>query len=106
MAEFLKPNGFFAFIGGGQFRSVEEKRKAYDRQPPLAAHALLALSPCLYGRERTMSMLQQNSCYIQIVNDMLLQSHQGVIRVFPAVVERVGDCAFKDLRAGPSRQAR
>ncbi|MCX6983541.1 MAG: hypothetical protein NT118_02155 [Lentisphaerae bacterium] len=99
IAEFLKPNGMFAFIGGGCFRSVKEKRAAYDVDSR-APHALLSLSSNIHGRKMTMSMIEQSSAYLFAVNEMLLQSHNGIIRIFPAVPECIGpDCAFRNFLA-------
>ena len=98
--DYLKNNGMFAFIGGGRFRSVTAKRKAYEVKPPVATHALYALSACDRGKEQAMSMVQHGSAYIFAINEMLMQSHHGRVRIFPAVPECLGaNCAFRQLRA-------
>ena len=98
IAEYLKPNGMFGFLGGGFFKSIEEKRKAYNVKES-AIHALLGLSNSFRGRELTMSMLQQASGFLFAVNEMLLQSHNGIIRIFPAVAECLGaNCSFDNFR--------
>ena len=97
--EYLKPNGMFALLGGGFFKSVKEKRAAYDVDP-CAPHALLSLSSNIYGRKMTASILEESSAYLFSVNEMLLQSHDGIIRIFPAVPECIGpDCAFRNFLA-------
>ena len=45
-------------------------------------------------------MTQTNSAYLQIINEMLMQSHNGIIRIFPSVTPSIGRyCAFENLRA-------
>ncbi|MCX6985601.1 MAG: hypothetical protein NT118_12765 [Lentisphaerae bacterium] len=100
ISEFLKSNGMFAFIGGGQFKSVEAKRKAYDGKGLIALHALFALSATGRGREETMSMLQHPSGFLFAVNEMLLQSYGGCIKIFPSVPDCLGkNCSFSRLLA-------
>ena len=100
ISEFLKPNGMFAFIGGDLFRTKSSKRTAYSRKVAnIALHALFSLSSTKKGKELTMSMLQQGSCYIYAINEMLMQSHSNTIRIFPSVPKCIGDCAFQNLRA-------
>jgi len=79
-------------------RSIQQKRLAYDVKGTFSAHALFSLSTTRQGRNLTMSMLEQSSAYVYAISEMLLQSHQGIIRIFPAVPECLGDCAFKNLR--------
>ena len=99
LSEYLKSNGQFAYMGGGVFRSIDEKRKAYRRDDDPAIHALLSLSSTNRGKELAMSMMQQGSAYLYAVNQMLMQSQRNVIRIFPAVMKCAGDCAFDSLRA-------
>lgn len=116
ISEFLKPNGMFAFIGGGIFRSREEKRMAYKPEGApvpyispsefipagkcVAIHALFALSCSKRGKEQMMSMLQQSSGFLYAIDEMLLQSYGGCIRIFPAVPLCLGkNCAFDKLLA-------
>jgi len=43
--------------------------------------------------------LEGNFAFAAAVQEMLLQSHTGVVRVFPAIPEEWKDVAFTDLRA-------
>ena len=99
IGEYLKTNGMFAYYGGDYFRSIEEKRKAYMRDDDPAIHALFTMSSTKRGKQLAMSMLQQASAFIYAMNQMLMQSQGGIIRIFPAVMKCVGDCAFDSLRA-------
>ena len=99
ISEYLKPNGMFAYMGGGLFRSIDKKRRAYMRDDDPAIHALFSLSSTSRGKQLAMSMLQQGSAYLYSINQMLMQSQGGIIRIFPAVLHCVGDCAFDPLRA-------
>ncbi|HOL21755.1 MAG TPA: glycoside hydrolase N-terminal domain-containing protein [bacterium] len=116
ISEFLKPNGMFAFIGGGVFNSREEKRAAYNPEGApvpyispseyipagkcVALHALFALACSQRGKEQMMSMLQQPSGFLYAIDEMLLQSYGGCIKIFPAVPRCLGkNCAFDKLLA-------
>jgi hypothetical protein len=101
LSEYLKPNGMITIISNGIFRTPEAKRAAYEYTAGKgqAEHVLVACANTRHGRDRQFQFLEGVSGLLCIVNEMLLQSHKGVIRIFPAVPERIADCAFVDLRA-------
>ncbi|WP_300703003.1 glycoside hydrolase family 95-like protein [Bacteroides sp.] len=43
--------------------------------------------------------LEGNFAYASAVQEMLLQSHTGIIRIFPAIPESWNEASFRDLRA-------
>lgn len=99
LADFVKSNGMFAFIGGVVCGSVEEKRAKHDVEGS-AAHCLLAQSTSVKGRERTMSMVQQAGAFMAGIMECLLQSHKNQVKLFPCVLESFGQqAAFYQLAA-------
>ncbi|HEV7215244.1 MAG TPA: hypothetical protein VGP33_08970, partial [Chloroflexota bacterium] len=100
LSEYLKPNGMFAIVSNGIFPSLQAKRAAYDfGDQPRAEWVLVASANTRHGRNRHFQFLEGPSAYLCILNEMLLQSHRGILRIFPAVPERIAACSFKDLRA-------
>ncbi len=101
IADFLKPNGMFAYIGGKSFATIEAKRKAYTVEGA-APHAMLSQTANIAGRERTMSMLQQASAFIFGINETMLQSQNGEVKIFPCLLDIYGfSVSFHRLRARP-----
>ena len=43
--------------------------------------------------------LEGNFAFASGIHEMLMQSHTGIIRIFPAIPEKWSDVSFKDLRA-------
>ncbi len=99
LADFVKPNGMFGYLGSGDFASVAEKRRGVE-VPGCATHAMLSQGNNFHGRERMMSMLQQASGFLFAVNESMLQSHGGEIKLFPAPLSLFGARqSFHNLRA-------
>ena len=100
LSEYLKPNGMITIISNGMFKNVEEKRRAYDfGNEQRAHHVLMASANTRDGRDRHFQFLEGASALMCILNEMMLQSHDGVIRIFPSVPDRIADCSFSTLRA-------
>jgi alpha-L-fucosidase 2 len=100
LSEYLKPNGMITIISNGIFETREAKRNAYDIGPePRAQHVLVAAANTRRGRDRHFQFLEGPSALVCILNEMMLQSHGGIIRVFPSVPKRIKDCSFSSLRA-------
>jgi len=86
LSEFLKPNGMFTIVSNGVFRTFGDKRAAYDfGDQPRAQWVIVAAGNTRHGRNRHFQFLEGPSAFLCIINEMLLQSHRGVLRVFPAV---------------------
>jgi alpha-L-fucosidase 2 len=99
LSEFLKPNGMFTIVSNGVFRTFGDKRAAYDfGDQPRAQWVIVAAGNTRHGRNRHFQFLEGPSAFLCIINEMLLQSHRGVLRVFPAVPARIAACSFQDLR--------
>ena len=100
ISEYLKPNGMITILSNAVFASRDSKRAAYDFGNEARAHHVIYLtSSTRTGRDRHIQFLEGPSALVCIMNEMLLQSHQGILRVFPALPERLAACAFRDLRA-------
>jgi hypothetical protein len=98
VSEFLKPNGMFSINPGGRFDSVEEKRE-HLRHETLPHDILYWSAANCYGKRRQLSFIESSSCLVYMVNEMMLQSQNGIIRLFPALPKRIKKCAFRTLRA-------
>jgi len=100
LSEYLKPNGMISIISSASCHSLEEKRAAYDFAGEYRAqHGFAAQSCTRRGRDKQFQFLEGVSALVCIVNEMMLQSHGGVLRIFPSVPDRLADCAFVSLRA-------
>ena len=99
LADFVKSNGMFAYIGGRVLGGIEEKRRAFDvkgAQP----HSLLSQSACLRGRDCSMTMVQSGGGFLYGMLESMLQSHRTQIKLFPCVMDICGEAlSFHDLRA-------
>ncbi len=89
ITDFVKSNGMFSYIGGHAIASLRAKRNAYD-VPGGQPHALLAQTANVHGREHTMSMVQIGAAMLSSVMESMLQSHGGVVRLFPAPLKMLG----------------
>ncbi|NMA43916.1 MAG: hypothetical protein GX946_11140 [Oligosphaeraceae bacterium] len=90
LADFVKSNGMFAYIGGRVCHSVAEKRRAFDTGEG-QKHAILGQSSSVYGRAKTMCMVQSGCGFLFGVMESMLQSHGGdEIKLFPVPLEDVG----------------
>jgi len=78
--QFLKPNGFFS-LWACTMLSAEEKRREVIVDKGFGVW----VSTAREGRERQPVFLESGSGFINAVDEMLLQSYDGVIRLFPAV---------------------
>jgi hypothetical protein len=88
----------FTIISNGVFRTLEDKRAAYDfGDEPRAQHVIVAAATTRHGRNRHFQFLEGPSAFLCIINEMLLQSHRGILRVFPSVPGRIADCSFQGL---------
>lgn len=100
LSEYLKPNGMLSIISNGVFDTREKKRAAYDfGDQKRAHHVLIACANTRRGRDKHFQFLEGPSALLCILNEMMLQSHNGVVRVFPALPERIKNCSFVSLRA-------
>ncbi len=99
LADFLKSNAMFAYIGGRVLGSLAEKRRAYDvegGQP----HSLLAQSACARGRDYTMTMGQSGGGFLYGLLEGMLQSHGNQLKLFPCVLDICGEAlSFHGLKA-------
>ena len=99
VADFVKSNGMFAYIGGRIFDSIEAKRRGYaveDTQP----HSLLSQSGCKRARDAGMSMVQSGGGFMFSLLETMLQSHRRQIKLFPCMLKFMGNAAsFHDLKA-------
>ena len=99
LADFVKSNGMFAYIGGRIFKNIEEKRQGYtvaNTQP----HSLLGQSGCKKARESSMIMVQSGGGFIFSLLETMLQSHKKQIKLFPCMLDIMGNAAsFHDLKA-------
>lgn len=99
LADFVKSNGMFAYIGGRVFKSLAEKRQGYNvsnTQP----HSLFGQSGCKKARESSMVMVQSGGGFIFSLLETMLQSHKKQIKLFPCVLDVMGSSAsFHDLKA-------
>ncbi len=99
LADFLKSNAMFAYIGGRVLGSLAEKRRAYDvegAQP----HSLLAQSACARGRDYTMTMGQSGGGFLYGLLEGMLQSHGNQLKLFPCVLDICGEAlSFHSLKA-------
>jgi len=99
VSEHLKPNGMFTLNCCGTFETIEQKRAAFDFTDPVRHGAIFWCPTTREGRERYFQFIQAPGGVLYGLTEMLLQSHGGVIRVFPAVPARIRNCAFRGLRA-------
>lgn len=100
LSEYLKPNGMITIISNGMFESAEAQRQAFSiGDEPRAHHVIIASGTTREGRDRHFQFLEGPSALLCILNEMMLQSHGGVIRVFPSLPKRISDCSFSTLRA-------
>ncbi len=100
LTECLKSNGMVSIVSNGLFHTLEEKRAAYDfGDEDRAQFVLAAMTSTRRGRDKTFQFLEGASGLVTILNEMMLQSHDGVLRIFPSVPGRIADCAFRRLRA-------
>ena len=98
ISDFLKSNGMFACIGGRQLNSIAEKRRAYD-VPATQAHTQMWQTGCLAARNYTMTMPQQSGAFLFALMECLLQSHKNQIKLFPCVLDCLGESvSFDNLR--------
>lgn len=98
--ENLKPNGMFSLNCCATYESLADKRAAFTFQPDVPRHGAIFWCPTSQeGRERYFQFIQAPGGVLYATTEMLLQSHGGVIRVFPAVPSRLEDCAFRGLLA-------
>ncbi len=100
LSEYLKPNGMITIISNGIFSTREEKRQAYDfGDESRAHHVLIACANTRRGRDKHFQFLEGPSALLCILNEMMLQSHNGIVRIFPALPSRIESCSFVSLRA-------
>jgi len=99
VSEHLKPNGMFSLNCCGIFESLEEKRVAFEFGDRQRHGAIFWCPTTREGRERYFQFIQAPGGALYAITEMLLQSHGGVIRVFPALPARVKSCAFRGLLA-------
>ncbi|MCK4590500.1 MAG: hypothetical protein KAT86_02000, partial [Candidatus Latescibacteria bacterium] len=78
--QFLKPNGFFS-LWACMILSAEEKRREVIVDKGFGVW----VSTTREGRERQPVFLESGSGFINAIDEMLLQSYDGVIRLFPAI---------------------
>ncbi len=98
LADFVKSNGMFAYLGGRLLHSTEEKRAAFE-VPGAQPHSLLAQSGSLYGRNSTMTMPQQGGAFVFVIIESMLQSHKNEIKLFPCVLDIMGKkVSFHEMR--------
>ncbi|MCK4417125.1 MAG: glycoside hydrolase N-terminal domain-containing protein [Candidatus Latescibacteria bacterium] len=78
--QFLKPNGFFSLWACGILTDKEKRREVIvDKGFGVWA------STTREGRERQPVFLESGSGFINAIDEMLLQSYDGVIRLFAAI---------------------
>ena len=100
LSEYLKSNGMITIISNGLFDTAEEQRRAFAiGDEPRAHHVIVASGTTREGRDRHFQFLEGPSALLCIINEMMLQSHSGVIRIFPSLPERIKNCSFVTLRA-------
>ena len=78
--QFLKPNGFFS-LWACMILSAEEKRREVIVDKGFGVW----VSTTREGRERQPVFLESGSGFINAIDEMLLQSYDGIIRLFPAI---------------------
>jgi hypothetical protein len=108
---FLKPNGLFSHnaIVLADPRESEANlanipdvtlRDGRGRMPlsePMASQSG-ACTGNVEAKEQVFSCIEDSAILVTIVNEMLLQSHNGILRLFPGIAARE-DVSFRDLRA-------
>ncbi len=99
VSENLKPNGMFSLNCCGVFDTREDKRAAFEFTDAARHGAIFWCPTTQYGRERYFQFIQSPGGLLYGMTEMLLQSHGGVIRIFPAVPARIRNCAFHGLAA-------
>jgi hypothetical protein len=92
--QFLKPNGFFS-LWACKILTTEEKR----REVILEKGFSVWVSTTREGREKQPVFLESGSGYINAVNEMMLQSYDGIIRLFPAIPTNWKNAKVAGLRA-------
>lgn len=99
VSEHLKPNGMFALNCCASFQTLADKRRAFQFSAGPRHGAIFWCPTSQRGRELYFQFIQAPGGVLYAMTEMLLQSHGDIIRVFPAVPGRMGDCAFRDLLA-------
>jgi hypothetical protein len=92
--QFLKPNGFFSLWACG-ILTVEEKRREVSFEKGFSVW----VSTTREGREKQPVFLESGSGFNNAVNEMILQSYDGTIRLFPAVPSNWKNAKIAGLRA-------
>lgn len=108
---FLKPNGLFSHnatviadpaLSEANLKNIPDLTLRDGRERmKLVEPGLDQVSECtgnVEAKEHIFSCFEDSSIYLMIINEMLLQSHNGVLRVFPGTPKR-WDAAFNTLRA-------
>ncbi|MFI4912315.1 MAG: glycosyl hydrolase family 95 catalytic domain-containing protein [Sedimentisphaeraceae bacterium JB056] len=98
---FTKPNGMFSWFPNEQICDKQSRRLAYgDGQSAENVHRFRFLSGVSEKAiRRQIQFIQEPAGFIHVINEMMMQSHAGVIRLFPSVLPHIKECSFENLRA-------